>query len=147
MRQRVEVDAVGGDGVGMVAGLGAHDHRLGEVRCRLTCRGELAGELPEHQVVAASLDEPEGRCVPEHRRSAIAEHDLPAVGQREEVVQAATDIGDEPADRRLAVRRAEQRAGRRDECVDLFAANLRRSRAESSVGRQQLGRDRNVVER
>src|SRR5262249_37471326 len=42
---------------------------------------ELRGELAEHEVLAALLDEPEDRGVPEHRRPAVAEQHLVAVGQ------------------------------------------------------------------
>ena len=125
----------------MVAGLGGDHRRVGEMRRRGAGVGELAGELAEHEVLAAPLDEPERGDVPEHRRAAVAEHDLPPVGQGEQLGEAAADVADEVLDRRLAVRRADDRRRRGDDGVDLLGSHLRRSAAEPAVGGQQLGGD------
>ena len=42
----------------------------------------------EHQVLAAAADEAEGGDVPEEGGPAVAQHDLVAVGQREQLGQA-----------------------------------------------------------
>ena len=109
--------------------------RIGEVRRRGAGIGELGGELAEHEVLAAPLDEPERGDVPEHRRAAVAEHDLPPVGQGEQLGEAAADLADEALDRRLTVRRADDRRRRGDDSVDLLGAHLRRTAAEAAVGR------------
>ena len=109
----VDVDVGVGDGVGVVAGVAADDDRVVEVRGGGAGLGELRRELAEHEVLAALLDEPERGDVPEHRRAAVAEHDLPAVGQAEQVGQPGAHGADELLDRRLAVRRAHHASARR----------------------------------
>ena len=80
MRQGVDIDIGIGHGIGMVSGLGGDDRRIGEVRSGGAGIGELAGEFAEHEVLTAPLDETERGHVPEHRRAAVAEDDLPALG-------------------------------------------------------------------
>ena len=65
--------------------------------------GELLRELAEGQVQGALAHEAGGGGVPEGGRSAVAEDDLVAVGQREELAQAGAHAADELPDRRLAV--------------------------------------------
>ena len=89
--QRVHVDDASATGVGVVAGFAGTMTRCREVRRGRAGVGELRRELAEHEVLAALLDEPERGDVPEHRRAAVAEHDLPAVRQPEQVGQARPD--------------------------------------------------------
>ena len=58
--------------------------------------GELGRELAERQVLAAPLDEAEGGDVPEAGGAAVAEHHLVAVGEREQLAQAARAAGPPP---------------------------------------------------
>ena len=120
MGQGVDVDGRIGERIGVITGFGGDHDRLGQVWRGGTGVGELAGELAEHEVLAALLDETERRHVPEHGRAAVAEHDLPAVGQGEQLGEAAADVADEAFDRRLAMRRADDRRRRGDDSVDLF---------------------------
>ena len=70
-------------------------------------RGELRRELAEHEVLALPFDEPERRDVPEGCRSAVAEHDLPAVGQAEQRRQPGAHRSHDSPHRLLAMGRAE----------------------------------------
>ena len=142
MRPRVDVDAglgaraaasVPGSALTIV-GSPRNGRRCGDV-------GELARELAEGEVLGALADQAEGGDVPERRRAAVAEDDLVALGQGEEVAQALADLADEVLDRRLAVRGAEHRAAEGGEVVELLGAHLGGAGAEPSVGGQQLGRD------
>ena len=94
--------------------------------------GELRRELAEHQVLAALLDQAERGGVPEDRRAAVAEHDLPAVGQSEQLGQPGAHGADEALHRRLAVRRADRPSAGGDERVDLLGADLRRARIRTA---------------
>ena len=114
---------------------------VGRGRCRL---GELRGELAEGEVLAAPFDEAEGGHVPEGRRAAVAEHDLVAVGEAEQLGQARSQAADEGLDRRLAVAGAEHRGGGPGERGHGLGANLGRARAEAAVGRQQVGGDADI---
>src|SRR5690606_41562906 len=108
VRPRVDVDARGGLGQRDRAGLGrAHVGRL-EPR-RAGGLGELAAELAERAVLAALLDEAEGRGVPERRRATVAEDDLVALGQAEQLREPLADASHEVLHGRLAVRSAEER--------------------------------------
>ena len=51
-------------------------------------RGELRRELAEHEVLGAPLDEAERGGIPERGAAAVAEQDLVAVGQREQLGEA-----------------------------------------------------------
>jgi hypothetical protein len=139
VRERVQVDAVLGDRLGVAARIRAHDRGLAEMWRRGGRIGELRGELTEHQVLAALLDEAERRDVPEDGGAAVAEHDLPPVRQREQRAEAGADRADEVLDRRLAVRGAQHRVLSVGERRDLLGADLRRSATESAVGGQQVG--------
>ena len=52
---------------------------------------ELGAELAEAEVLAAALDEAEGGGVPEHGGAPVAEHDLIAVGEGEQLGEAIAD--------------------------------------------------------
>src|SRR5690606_13083681 len=98
--------------------------------------GELRPELAEAQVLAATLDEREGGRVPERGRAAVAEHDLVALRQAEELAEARAHPAHELLDRLLPVRGAEQlRMGLK--VGELLGPDLRRPAAETSVGREQ----------
>ncbi len=68
---------------------------------------ELRRELAEAQVLAAPLDEPEDGRVPERGRAAVAEHDLVAVGEVQQLGEPVAQRADHEPDRGLAVARAQ----------------------------------------
>jgi hypothetical protein len=141
--QRVHVDAIDAVERRMIAEVAAHDDRLGQVRRLRRGLGELRRELAEDRVRAALADEPERRHVPERRRAAVAENDLPTVRQREQLPQPAADGTDEVLDRPLAVRCPDDRSPGGDERLQLLGADLARAAAEPSVAREQVVRDAN----
>ena len=71
--------------------------------------GELAAELAEDEVLAAALDQAEGRGIPERGRSAVADEDLVALRDAEERGELLAHAADEVLHRGLAVRGAEDR--------------------------------------
>jgi hypothetical protein len=73
----------------------ADDDRIGQMRGVLRRLEELRRELTEDVVLTALLDQSERGDVPEHRRAAVAQHDLPAVGQREQFGETGADTADE----------------------------------------------------
>ena len=88
MGERVEVDRRVGHGQRVRAHLGLDDLGVLQVGRRLDAGGELGGELAEAEVLALLLDQPERGGVPEAGRPPVAEHDLVAVGQREQLAHA-----------------------------------------------------------
>ena len=118
------------------------DRGVAEERRVLRHRGELRGELAEGEVLGPLAHEAERRDVPERRRAAVAEDDLVALGQAEQVGQALPDRADEVPDRGLAVRGAEQRGAQAGEVVDLLGSHLGGPGAEPAVLGQQVGGDR-----
>ena len=103
--------------------------------------GELGGELAEGQVLAAPPDEAEGRRVPESGGPAVAEKDLVAHREAEQLTQPLPEA---PYDRPyacLAVARAQ--VGRRSPGQGLHGlrADLGRTAPEAAVTRQQVRRD------
>ena len=141
MRPGDRVGARVARGLGRVARLGADDDRVGQERRALRDRRELLGELAEGQVQRALAHEPGGGGVPEGGGAAVAEDDLVAVGQREELGQARAHATDELLDRRLAVRGAHQGRARAREVGELLGADLRRPAAEAPVGGLDGGGD------
>ena len=112
------------------------DHRrLVEPGRRLDRGGELAENSPKDRCWLLLLDQPERRDVPERRGAAVAEHDLVAVGQREQLGQPLADPADDVADRRLPVRRAHQATRR-------WPRARRGARAGSWRDRPRTGRRR-----
>ena len=84
--QRVDVDAVLRRRQRQRAGLALGDHRVGEERRLGDAGGELGGELAVGaEARARSRIRPKSGGVPERRRPAVAEHDLVAVGQVEQL--------------------------------------------------------------
>ena len=103
--------------------------------------GELARELAEGQVLGALADQAEGGDVPERGGAAVAEDDLVALGEAEQLGEALAHRADEVLHRRLAVRGAEHRAAERGEGLELLGADLGRAGAEPAVGGQEVGGD------
>ena len=140
----VHVDVGVGPGLGVGAGGRGDDLGLAEVGRGRRRGGELGRELTEGQVLAALVDEPEGEGVPEHRGAAVAEDDLVAVGQAEELGEAVAQRADHEADAALSVTGAEVGGGGGGEGGDGLGTDLGRAAAEAAVGGQQLGGDRDV---
>ena len=88
----------------------------------------------------ALAHQPGGGGVPEGGRAAVAERDLIAIGQAEQLAEARAHPADQVADRRLAVRGSHQR-GLLGEPGQRLRADLRGPAAEAPVGGLQLGRD------
>ncbi len=137
MGQRVEVDR----GVCRRERVRAHlrlDH-LGvlQVRGRPDAGSELRGELAEAEVLALLLDQAERGGVPEAGGPPVAEHDLVAVGEGEELAHAGAHPPDLRLHRLLAVAGAE--VGRRDggERVHLCGPDLGGPGPETAVRGQQ----------
>ncbi len=130
-------------GFGALPGVGLDDDRVADERVLGHRRGELAAELAVGQVQRALVDQPERGGIPERRRAAVAEDDLVAVGQREELAQPVADPADQVLDRRLPVRRAEQvaRGGQRQQ---LFGADLGGAASEAAVAGFEVGGNREV---
>ena len=78
-----------GDRLGRVAGLGLDQDRVGEEGRAGGRLGELLRELAVGEVQGALAHEPGGGGVPEGGRAAVAERDLVAVGQAEELAEPA----------------------------------------------------------
>jgi hypothetical protein len=106
--------------------------------------GELLAELAEHEVLAAALDERERGGVPERGRTAVAHHDLVAVGNAEQLAEALTHPPDQALHRRLAVRGAEQRRPGRRERVHLLRPHLGGAATEAAVCGQEVRGDRDL---
>ena len=96
---------------------------------------------PKARCSCALADEPGGGGVPEGGGPAVAERDLVAVGEREELAQAGTHPADEALHRGLAMRGAHQGGARAGEMGQLLGADLRRAAAEAPVGGPDGGRD------
>ena len=122
------------------AGRRLDDHGVDEERRLLRDRGELRRELAEDEVLAALLDEAERGGVPERGAPAVAEQHLVPVGEGVEVRGALTDAADDGAHALAAVTRAEKVGAGGGEAGQRVGADLRRARAESTVGRTQLRR-------
>src|SRR5204863_5976815 len=88
VREGVHVDVGVRFKLGMGARRGFDDLRGVEERCGGGDGGELGGELAEAEVLGPTLDEAERGSVPEGRRAAVAEDDLVALGEREELGHA-----------------------------------------------------------
>ncbi len=143
MRERVQVDAVGGgDDRGWSPGSLRTIERLAEVRCRrAAASANFDGELAEHGVRAALADQTERGDVPEHRRAPVAEQDLPA--RRAAPNRSVSPDRIEPTRLRTGAWRwlvPSSVAPGRGQCGELFWAHFRRAATEPSVGRQQVQR-------
>ena len=95
-------------GEGASPGWRGHLDRVAEERRRGRDARELLGELAVDEMQRAMPDEPAGRGVPERGRTAVAEHDLVAVGKCEQLAQTVADPPDDGPYRSLPVRRPHQ---------------------------------------
>ena len=127
-------------GAGWVPGCAPDDLGLVEVRSPSGGVGELARELAEHEVLAAGVDQPERGDVPERGRAAVAEHDLPSVGEGEELAQPGADLPHHVTHRSLPVRGAHPVPTGRCERLHGLGADLGRTAPEAAVARQERGR-------
>ena len=123
------------------ARLPGEDLRFFEERRRLRGFGELGAEGAVGAEGGLAGDQRSAGDVPEGAGPSIAQHDLIAVGNLKELRQAFAYGGHDLFDGRLPVRRAQQVAGAVVKGLDLFGADLARSRTETSVFRQQFGRN------
>jgi hypothetical protein len=103
VRPAVGVDPGLAGGQGDRAGVRLRDHRVSEERCLGDGRGELRGELAIRAERGTVADEADRGGVPEGRRPTVAQDDLVAVGQVEQLGEPLADLADEPLDRRLPV--------------------------------------------
>ncbi len=138
MRPGVHVDVVRGLRERDRPGRG-RDH-LGRLEERRGGRrgGELRAELAERRVLRLRADEARGRDVPERRGAAVAQHDLVAVGQREQRGQALARAAHQGPDGRLPVGRPQQGGPGVGQRPDLRGADLGRPGPEAAVGRQEV---------
>ena len=139
MGPRDDVDVGIADRRGRVARGRGHLDRVGEERRPGRDARELLGELAVDEVQRAMPDEPAGGGVPERGRTPVAEHDLVAVGECEQVAQTVADPPNEVLDRCLAVRRSHQivPSSQSSQCL---GTHLGRSAAETPVGGLEMGR-------
>ena len=137
-----EVDARLRAELGRVARLAGDDVGVAQVRSLLHRGDELGAELTERQVLAAFAHQAEGGDLPEGGGPAVAEDDLVAVREGEEVGEPAAQTSDLVLDRRLPVRGAEQRLPALGDRGGLLPADLARAGAEAPVGRLEGVRDR-----
>ena len=154
------ITSAAGSAAGSGASPGSASTRIGSARKgaaggRL---GELLRELAVGEVQGALAHEPGGGGVPEGGRAAVAERDLVAVGQAEELAEARAHAADQVADRRLAVRGAHQRPTRSASFASASGRTFegpqpkRPSAGFSSVGicgggRRRSSRRRQVIDR
>ena len=94
MRSAVGIDAGLCGERGSIARLALDDGRVAQVRGLLDSVGELCAEFTEGQELRAILDQAECRGIPEAGGAAVAEHDLVAIGQREEIRETCAQTTD-----------------------------------------------------
>ena len=126
-------------GTGRAARLGLDDQRVLEEGSVARDGRELLGELAEGQVQRAPLDQAEGGRVPEGGRAAVAERDLVALGQREQLGKTRANLAHEPLDGLLAVGGSHQRRAVAGQALERLGPHLRGTAAEAPVGGLQLG--------
>lgn len=134
MGEAVDVHALLGLRVRVAARVGGEDGGLVKPRRELGGLGELRGELAEAEVLGLALDQAVRRDVPEGGGAAVAEDDLVALGELEEVAYAVAHLADQVLDRGLAVGRAEKGATGGGEGAERLRTHLGGARAEASVG-------------
>ncbi len=124
--------------VGGVAGVGGHHDGSSRNGAPSVTGANFWENSPKRQVRGAALDEPERGGVPEGGGAAVAERDLVAVGQREQLAQAGADLADERLHGLLAVGGAHHRGALAREARERLRADLRGAAAEAPVGGLQL---------
>ena len=144
MGEGVGVDPVDRGHGGMGADLGFDQHGVVEERGGGDTLGELGRELPEGGVQRTLLDEAGDEAVPEGVGAAVAEHDLVAVGQLEQLGQAVAKGADHEAYGTLPVRGAHHLGRGVHHGLDLLGPHLRRTGAEPAVGGLDVGWDRDL---
>ena len=90
------------------------------------------------------LDEVEGGGIPEAGGPPVAEQDLVALGEVEEIAQPGADLADHRLDRLLAVAGPEVVRGIRRKGLDLRSSHLGGAGAESAIAREEFSRDADV---
>ena len=136
----VEVDALLGDGLRM--GAGSDEITAGSARSGAAA--EASANFEENSPNTRCwlvADQAERRDVPEQRRAAVAEHDLPIVGQAEQG-RCRREPAHHVFDRRLAVRRAQQ--WRAATTASTARGGPSRVRTETAVLGQKIGGNRDV---
>ncbi len=126
---------------GQRARVDGDDLGLAQMRCVAGLGRELLGELAEHQMLGPLLDQGDRCDVPEGGGTAVSEHYLIALGEREEIGEACPHSADQALDRLLPVRGAQHGAVGGGQCIDLLIADPGRTGTEPTVRRQQLLRD------
>ena len=122
-----------------IAGLGLDQDRVGQKGGAGGRLGELRGELAVGEMQRSLADQAAGGRVPERGRAAVAQRDLVAVGQAEELAEPGPHAGDEILHRSLPVRGSHQVVLARQLGQGL-RPDLRRAAAESPVlGLQRSG--------
>ena len=144
MGQGVDVEIGMALRIGGRAGLRLDDVGRFEMRRAGHGGGELGRELTEGQVLAAPLDQAEGGGVPEHGRSAVAEDDLIPFGEGEHRRQAGPYPAHHGPYGRPAVAGAHVRRAGGGQGGQRFRPDLGGAAAESAVGREAVGGDRNL---
>src|SRR5690606_9072835 len=109
-----------------------------EVGRRLRAGRELRGELAEAEVLAAPPDEAERGGVPERGGAAVAEHDLVAAGEREQLRHAVAERRNHEPHGGGAVAGAQVGAGALGQRGGRLGPDLGRAGAEAPVGGQQV---------
>ncbi len=141
MRPADQVTGRIGNRLGGIAGWSGHHDGIGqEWRARGDC-GEFCGELAITEVQRALPNQTQRGGIPECRGTAIAEHDLVALRQREQLAQAGPDPPDQGLNRRLPVRGTHHRATGTGQCGQLLGTDLRWPASEPAVGGLEVGGD------
>src|ERR1019366_1179010 len=135
VRERVEIDRAVRHGQRVGARLRRNNLRVLEVRGGSGTRGELGRELTEAEMLALDFDEPERGRVPEAGRSAVAQHDLVAIGEREELAESSTHPPYLRLDGLLPVAGAEVRGRDLGQRSDLLGSHFGRACTEAAVAR------------
>ena len=84
-------------------------------------------------------DETERSGIPERGGTTVAEDDLVALGEREQVFQTTAHASDDVLDGLLPVAGAEHGRTDVDQGLQLLGANLGRAATEASVGGKKIG--------
>ena len=141
MRPAVSVHIFGELRQAIRARFAREDLRILKERRGLCGLGEFRAEGAVRAERRLAGDKRRAGDVPERAGAAVAQHDLIAVGNLEEIRQAFADGADHLLDRGLAVRGAQKIARARVERLDLLRTDFARPRAETSILRKHVGRN------